>query len=69
MPISIKMHRSEKSINFAFALGIVVLYYILLGFGEAITLRGFAFPFLSTSLPNIVLGFLGLLMYVKLIKS
>ena len=50
-------------------MGIVVLYYVLLGFGEAITLKGFAFPILTTSLPNIVLGALGVVLYVKLVKS
>jgi len=69
IPVSITVHRSEKSINFALAMGIVVLYYILLGFGEAITLKGFIFPILTTSLPNIVLGTLGVVLYVKLVKS
>ena len=69
IPVSIKVHHSEKSINFALALGIVVLYYTLLGFGEAMTLKGFVFPVITTSLPNIVLGALGVFLCIKLNKS
>ncbi len=68
IPIAIKIHRAEKSINFAVALFIVILYYVLLGLGEAITLRGFVFPFLTTSLPNIVFILTGIILYRKMLR-
>ena len=67
--LSVSLHRSEKSINFAMAIVLVVLYYTLLGFGEAMTLKGIFIPLVTTSLPNIVLGTLGIILYVRLVKS
>ncbi|MCK5708542.1 MAG: LptF/LptG family permease [Candidatus Aureabacteria bacterium] len=69
VPLSISIHRSERSVNFAMALGLVVLYYVLLAAGEAATLKGVLIPIVMTSLPNIVLGSIGVYLFVKLVRS
>jgi lipopolysaccharide export system permease protein len=69
IPLSIRVHRSEKSVNFALALGTIVLYYVLLAAGEAASLKGVLHPSIMTSLPNIVFGVAGGLLYLNMAKK
>jgi lipopolysaccharide export system permease protein len=69
LPLAIRTHKSEKSINFVLSLGLVVLYYIFFAGGEALSQKGVIPSGLGTWTPNIVFIFFGFLLIVKISKK
>lgn len=60
LPLAIRTGRKESSINFTVSMGIAFVYWILLAFGEALSLRGFLNAAVALWLPNLLLASLGL---------
>ncbi|MFC2140464.1 LptF/LptG family permease [Candidatus Auribacterota bacterium] len=69
LPLAIKTHKSEKSVNFALSLGIFILYYIFFAGGEALSQKGTLPAYLGTWLPNIVFAVLGMTLIVRVSKT
>ncbi len=63
VPLGITTRRGGKSASFAYAIGLILLYYIFLTAGTGLAEEGKLSPFLATWLPNIVIGALGLYLY------
>jgi len=69
IPLGITTRRSEKSLSFGIGLVLMTLYWVLLIGGMALAQKGMAPPFLALQFSNIVVGGLGLFLFVKLVKS
>ena len=64
LPLAIKTRRTEKSIGFGLSLMVIVIYYLLLVGGEALSLKGLIHPALGSWSANILLiGAGGVLLY------
>lgn len=59
LPLAIKTHRGDKSASFAMSLGLVVLNYIFLAWGEAMAQKGTLMGPVWVWLPNFAFLFLG----------
>jgi lipopolysaccharide export system permease protein len=59
LPLAIKTRRTEKSIGFGLSLMVIIIYYLLQAFGEALSLKGFIHPLLGSWLANILLTTIG----------
>ncbi len=59
VPLGLMARRGERTIGFGLSLCVIVLYYLLLLGGEALTIKGILFPIVGIWLPNIVCGTLG----------
>lgn len=61
--------RGEKIVQFAIALGIIMIYYILMAGGMAIALKGIQPIALWIYLPNIILAAIGLALFKNTVES
>ncbi|MCX7927658.1 MAG: LptF/LptG family permease [Candidatus Omnitrophica bacterium] len=68
-PLSMITRRREKSLNFGIAFIIIGIYYLLLLGAEALAIQGYLQPLIALWLPNLVLGFLGSYLFVRLCVS
>lgn len=59
IPLGLMARRGEKTIGFGLSLLVIVIYYLLLLGGEALTIKGVLFPALGIWLPNIIFGAIG----------
>jgi LPS export ABC transporter permease LptF/LPS export ABC transporter permease LptG len=64
LPLAFNNRRGGKSSGFAFSIGIVVVYWVLLSQGEKAAIAGEVSPATAMWLPNLLLGGAGLLMLV-----
>ena len=62
LPLAFNNRRGGKSSGFAFSIGIVVAYYLMLSQGEKAAIAGELLPAASMWLPNVVLGASGLVL-------
>ena len=67
--LGIFSRRGEKTIQFAIALGVIVLYYVLMAGGMAISLKGIEPIELWMYLPNIVLAIIGIILFKNTVES
>jgi len=56
LPVALLTKRGERSVGFGLSLGLIIIYYILMVAGEAMSLKGFIHPAICMWLPN---GFFG----------
>jgi len=68
IPIGIKTHRREKSINFGMALFLYLLYWGLMLGGVACVIRKFVPPWVGVWFPNIAFGIVGIILFVRAAK-
>lgn len=59
LPLAIRTKRHEKSIGFGMSLIIIIIYYLLLASGEAVSLRQLCPPVVAMWFPNILLVLIG----------
>ncbi len=64
-PLGIFSKRSGKSKGFTTGVAVILLYYVLLTFGESIGKRGVLPPAISVWMPNIVIGAAGVYIFIK----
>jgi lipopolysaccharide export system permease protein len=69
VPLGIRAHRSVKSWGISLGAIIVTLYYMLQLGGEALVQTGKASPLLGAWLPNLVFGFIGLILFFMAAKE
>lgn len=69
IPLGIFTRRGEKSIQFAIALGVIVLYYLLMAASIALSLKGIWNPAFWMYLPNIIIGAAGIFLLRKTIEA
>lgn len=62
IPLALMARRGERAIGFGLSLCVIVLYYILLLGGEALSIKGALDPAIGIWLPNIILGTLGIIL-------
>jgi len=68
-PLAIITRRREKSINIGLAILIIVAYYPLLIGCEALGIQGYVNPQIAMWIPNMLFGFIGMLLTLKLCAS
>ena len=69
IPLGIFTRRGEKTIQFAIALGVIVVYYLLMAISIALSLKGIGNPAYWMYLPNIIIGAIGLYMLRKTMET
>ena len=69
IPLGIFTRRGEKTIQFAIALGVIVVYYLLMAVSMALSLKGIGNPAYWMYLPNIIIGAIGLYMLRKTMET
>lgn len=69
MPLGIFTRRGEKTVQFAIALGVIVIYYLLMALSIALSLKGIWGPGFWMYLPNIIIGATGIILLRKTIES
>ena len=69
IPLGISTRRGDKSMSYGLSLIVVTFYWTVLIGGKALAQKGLVPPFLSLQFSNLVIGFVGLLMYRRLVKS
>ncbi len=69
IPLGIFTRRGEKSIQFVIALGVIVIYYLLMAASIALSLKGIWNPGLWMYMPNIIIGTVGIILFRKTIES
>lgn len=69
IPLALMARRGEKAIGFGLSLCVIVLYYILLLGGEALSIKGVINPALGVWLPNIILGTIGLILIFRAVEQ
>jgi len=69
IPLGIFTRRGEKTIQFAIALGVIVVYYILMAASMAISLKGILSPVFWMYMPNIIIGAAGIILLKKTIET
>ncbi len=67
--LGIFTRRGEKTVQFAIALGVIVIYYLLMAGGMAISLKGIQPIGLWMYLPNIVLAIVGIVLFRNTIEN
>lgn len=65
VPLGITTKRGGKSGSFASAIGLILIYYILLTGGTGLSEEGRLNPFIATWTPNFLLGIFALLLYLR----
>lgn len=63
--LAISIHQREKSINFTLCFILAGVYYLLYLLGESLALKGAIPPILGVWLPNLLMGALGMFLYLK----
>jgi len=69
IPLSTRSLWSLRSHSFAASLGIILCYYLLLTVGEALGKKGELYPLLALWLPNLTLGSLGIVLFIRTAKE
>lgn len=69
IPLGIFTSRGEKTVQFAIAIGVIVIYYILMALSIALSLKGVWSPGLWMYMPNIITGAVGIILLRKTIES
>jgi len=69
IPIGIKTHRREKSINFGMALFLYLLYWGLMLGGVACVIRRFVPAWVGVWFPNVVFGIVGIILFARALKK
>jgi lipopolysaccharide export system permease protein len=69
IPLGIFTRRGEKTIQFAIALGVIVVYYILMAASIALSLKGIWNPGFWMYMPNIIIGAAGIILLRKTIET
>ena len=69
IPLGIFTRRGEKTIQFAIALGVIVVYYILMAASIALSLKGIWNPGFWMYMPNIIIGAVGIILLRKTIET
>jgi len=67
--IGIFTKRGEKTVQFAIALAVIVIYYLLMASGMAISLKGTEPIWLWMYLPNAILAIVGIILFRKTVES
>jgi len=67
--LGIFTRRGEKTVQFAIALGVIVVYYLLMAFGMAISLKGVHPIGLWMYLPNILLAIVGIILFRNTVEG
>lgn len=67
--LGIFTRRGEKTVQFAIALGVIVVYYLLMACGMAIALKGIHPIGLWVYLPNILLAIVGIILFRNTVES
>ena len=68
IPLGIFTRRGEKTIQFAIALGVIVIYYLLMAASIALSLRGTWSPVFLMYMPNIIIGAAGIILLRKTVE-
>lgn len=68
IPIGVKTHRREKSINFTMALVVFLIYWALMLGGVACAIRKFVPPWLGIWGPNMIFAIVGVILFARVIK-
>ncbi|MBM3253723.1 MAG: YjgP/YjgQ family permease [Candidatus Omnitrophica bacterium] len=66
LPLAIRTKRHEKSIGFGMSLVIIMVYYLLLAFGEALALRQLCPPPVAMWFSNVLLVLIGAILFCRL---
>ncbi len=69
IPLGIFTRHGEKTIQFAIALAMIVIYYLLMAASIALALKGIWNPGLWMYVPNIIIGAAGIFLFRKTIES
>ncbi len=69
LALGIFTRRGEKTIQFAIALCVIVLYYLLMAGGMAIALNNVRPIWLWMYMPNIILSIIGIILFRKTVNS
>jgi len=69
IPLGVFTRRGEKTIQFAIALGVIVVYYLLMAGSIALSLKGVASPAILMYMPNIIIGTAGIILLRRTIES
>lgn len=69
IPLGIFTRRGEKTIQFALALGVIVIYYLLMAASIALSLKGILSPAFWMYMPNMIIGAAGIILLRKTIES
>jgi lipopolysaccharide export system permease protein len=69
IPLSTRSLWSFRSHGFAASLGVILCYYLLLTVGEALGKKGELSPAVALWLPNVVLGSVGLFLFLRTAKE
>ncbi|MCH7897272.1 MAG: LPS export ABC transporter permease LptF [Candidatus Methylomirabilales bacterium] len=64
IPLAIRVRRSGRGISLGLTLLLTMSYYVLAVFGEGMGDKGFIPPFWASWLPNLLLGSLGLFLFI-----
>ena len=68
IPIGVRTHRREKSINFGMALVVFLIYWGLMLGGVAFAIRKIVPPWLGVWLPNIIFGIISVILFIRVLK-
>ena len=69
IPLGIRNMRGGKSYGFVISLLVLLIYYLLLISAEALGKSGNIPPLVSMWMPNILLGFLGIYLFINASKE
>ena len=69
IPLGITARRSDKSMSFGLGLVVLTAYWTLLIGGKALAQKGLAPPFISMEFSNLVIGFMGFLLFRRMVKN
>lgn len=68
LPLGLMVRQKEKSIGFGTSILIVFIYYLLLKLNENLAKKGIIEPILAMWLPNIIIGSLGIILLIRVIR-
>ena len=69
IPLGVFTRRGEKTIQFAIALGVIIVYYVLMAISIALSLKNIGSPALWMYMPNIIIGAIGIILLRKTIEN
>jgi len=69
IPLGIKIHRREKSINFGMALFLFMVYWALMLGGVAISIRNLVPVWLGVWSPNIIFAIVGIILFRRAVRN
>ena len=69
IPIALRMHRREKSINFGLTLALFLIYWSIMLGGVAFTIRQIVPPWLGIWSANIILFLIGITLFLRIARK